>query len=102
MNIHEALANAAIFIASQRQAASSRGHEKETLWRYVRALSDFVHVTGQVYRFEDSLERKTPTERAHVSPRLSTLEGTFAQLAVDMLLETLHETPGPEQKQHVL
>jgi hypothetical protein len=103
VNIHESLANAAIFLASQRQAASARGQqEKETLWRYVRALRDFVHVTGQVYRFEDFLKRRSPTESPHISSRLSTHPGTFAPLAVDMLLETLDETPGPEQKQHVL
>jgi hypothetical protein len=102
VNTHEALANAAIFIASRRQTASLKGREEEeTLWRYLRALSDFVHVTGQIYRFEDSLKGKAPTERPHVSTRLSAHKGTFAQLAVTLLLNALNETPEPEQK-HVL
>lgn len=103
MKIHDALANAAIFIASRRQAANLKGHdEEEKLWRYLRALSDFVHVTGQTYRFEDSLEETAATEHSPVSARLDEHAEAFARLAVDLLLKTLDEIPGPEQKQHVL
>ncbi len=103
MNIHDALADAAILIASRRQTASSKGREEEEkLWRYVRVLSDFVHVTGQVYRFEDFLEGTAPIERPPVSTRLGEHPETFAQLAAELLLKTLDETPELEQKQHVL
>jgi hypothetical protein len=103
VRIHDALAGAAILIASRRQAAGLKGREEEEeLWRYVRALSDFVHVTGQVYRFEDSLVGMAPTERPHVSACLSAHPGTFAHRAVALLLATLDETPEPEQKQHVI
>ncbi len=71
------------------------------LWRYLRALSNFVQETGQVYRFEDSLQGRAPTERPHVNSPLSAFQGPFAPLAADLLRETLVETPEPEQKQHV-
>lgn len=101
MTIHEALAQAALFMASQRQAASLKGQEEEeTLWRYLRALSDFVHVTGQVYRFEDSLARATPPGGPHVSSAPSTRESTLAQRARELLRNLLAEAPKPEQ-QHV-
>lgn len=103
MNTHEALASAAIFIASRRQEAGLKGREEEEkLWRYLRALSDFVHVTGQMYRFEDSLLRVAPTERPHVSAQLIAHQGTFAQRASELLLKALNETPALEQKQNVL
>lgn len=101
MTLHEALAQAALFMASQRQAASLKGHEEEeTLWRYLRALSDFVHVTGQVYRFEDSLARATPPGSPHVGSAPRTSESTLAQRARGLLRNLLGETPEPEQ-QHV-
>ncbi|NTX09137.1 hypothetical protein HUA75_46050, partial [Myxococcus sp. CA040A] len=57
VNTHDALAEAAILIASRRQTAGLKGRaEEEKLWLYLRALSHFVHVTGQVYRFEDALK----------------------------------------------
>ncbi len=102
MNIHDALANAALFIASRRQAAHSANREdEEDLWLYVRALSHFVHVTGQVYRFEDFLEGSAPTE-PYVSPRLSTHRGSIARRAAELLLKTLDEATGPADRQHVL
>jgi hypothetical protein len=102
MNTYDALANAATLIASRRQAASLKGREEEEeLWRYWRALSDFVHITGQIYRFEDSLKGTDPKERPHVSARLSAHRGTLAQPAVELLLNALNETPEPEQKQHI-
>jgi hypothetical protein len=102
VRIHDALANAAALIASRRQAASSKGREdQEELWRYLRALNDFVHVTGQVYRFEDSLQGTAPTERPHVSALLSAPKGAFEQMAVELLFKALDETPEPEQRQHV-
>lgn len=103
MKTLDALANVAAFIATRRQVASVRSREEEeTLWRYLRALSDFVNVTGQVYRFEDFLQGTAPTERPHVSARLSAHANTFAQRALELLFNTLHETCEPEQKQHVL
>lgn len=103
MKIYDALSNAAILIASRRQAARLKGlKEEEKLWSYILALSSFVHVTGQVYRFEDSLAGTTPTERPHITERLFAHKGTFAQLAVELLLKVLDETPEPEQRQHVL
>ncbi|WP_309888845.1 hypothetical protein [Archangium sp.] len=102
MSIYDTLANVELFIVSRRQAAVSKGRREEaSLWSYVRAFSDFVRVTGQVYRFEDSLEGAASTERPLVSARLSEQAGTFAQPAVKMLLETLGETAELEQKQHV-
>jgi hypothetical protein len=103
MNTRDALANAATFIASRRPEASLKGRaEEERLWRYLRAVSDFAHVTGQVYRFEDSRAKMAPTERPHVSARLIAHPGTLAQQAVEMLLKALDETPEPDQKQNVL
>ena len=102
MSIYDTLTNVALLIVSRRQAAISKGRQEEaSLWNYVRAFSDFVHVTGQVYRFEDSLEGAAPTERSLIRPRLGEQGGTFAQPAVKMLLKTLGETPEPEEKQHV-
>jgi hypothetical protein len=99
----EALANAAAFIASRRQAAHLEGRtNEENLWLYLRALSNFVHVTGQVYQFEDFLKAAVPSERPRASVRLDAYKGTFAQLAVELLLRALDETSEPEQKQHVL
>jgi len=96
---HEALAEAAILIASRRQTAALEGRpEEEKLWIYLRTLSYFVHVTGQVYRFEDALKRTEPTEQRHVCERLSAHKNTLAQPAVELLLHTLNETPEPEQK----
>jgi hypothetical protein len=99
----DALANAAAFVATRRQAASVKGREEEEkLWRYLRALSDFVNVTGQVYRFEDFLQGTVPPERSHVSARMSAHADTFARRALELLFDTLDEPPEPEQKQHVL
>jgi hypothetical protein len=99
----DALADVAIFIANRRQEASSQGREEEeTLWRFLRALSDFVHVTGQVYRFEDFLEGTPRSERPHVSACVSEHAGTFARLAVELLLDTLGQAPVPDKRQHVL
>jgi len=103
VKVYDALSNAAILIASRRQAARSTGlEEEEKLWSYILALSNFVHVTGQVYRFEDTLTGTTPTEHPHISERLSAHKGTFARPAVELLLKVLDETPEPEHKQHVL
>lgn len=102
MSIYDTLTNVSLLIVARRQAAISKGRREEaSLWSYVRAFSDFVHVTGQVYRFEDSLGEAAPTERPLISPRLGKQEGTFAQPAVKMLLETLGETPEPEGQQLV-
>jgi hypothetical protein len=99
----EALANAAAFIASSRQAAHIEGRaEEENLWLYLRALSNFVHITGQVYQFEDFLKAAGPSERPRASARLAAHKGTFAQKAVELLLRALDKTSKPEQHQHVL
>lgn len=103
MNTRDALENVAIFIASRRPEARLKGREEEErLWRYLRAVSDFVHVMGQAYRFEDFLQKTASTERPHVSARLRAHPGTFAQRAVELLLKLLDETPEPDQKQNVL
>jgi hypothetical protein len=103
VRIHEALANAAALIASWRQAAHSKGREEEErLWLYLRALSSFVHLTGQVYQLEDFLKAAVPSEHPRVSARLGAHRGTLAQPAVELLLKTLDKAPAPEQKQHVL
>jgi len=96
---YEALAEAAILIAARRRTAGVKGRpEEEQLWLYLRALSYFVHATGQVYRFEDALTGTEPTEQRHVSARLRAHKHTLAQPAVELLLHTLNETPEPEQK----
>lgn len=56
MRIFETLADAARFAGSRWQAALAQGREDEKrLWRYVGESRNFVHVTGQIYRFEDYL-----------------------------------------------
>ncbi|WP_224365467.1 hypothetical protein [Hyalangium versicolor] len=98
---HDALATTATLIAPRRQAASLEGREEEEkLWRYLRALGDFVHVTGQLYSFEAFLQKTAPTEQPAVSACLNS-QGSLAKLALELLLRTLDETPEPEQKRHV-
>lgn len=102
MRIHEALVDAATLISSWRQAAHSAGRvEEERLWLYLCALSDFVRVTGQVYRFEDSLKAAVSSEPHHISARLGEYGEMFAQRAVELLLEILDQVKGPEQRQRV-
>jgi hypothetical protein len=99
----EALSNAAALIASCRRAAHLKGRvEEENLWLYLRAVSNFVHVTGQVYQFEDSLKAAVPSERPRISARLGAHQGSLARLAVELLLQALDKTSAPEQKQHLL
>lgn len=101
MKTHEALANAAAFIASRRQAAHLEGRaDEERLWLYLRSLSNFIHSTGQVYQFEDFLKAAVSSERPRASARLGTHK--VAQLAVELLLRSLDKTSEYEQKQHVL
>jgi hypothetical protein len=103
VNTLDALANAAAFIAACRQAAHLKGRgEEENVWLYLRALSNFVHITGQVYRFEDFLKAATPSERPSISVRLGAHRGTSAQMAVELLLKALDATSESQQKQHVL
>ncbi|MET0406078.1 MAG: hypothetical protein ABW123_26915 [Cystobacter sp.] len=102
MTIFEALAGATLFIGARQRAAEARGRQdEEKLWRYVRALNHFVLITGQIYRFEDSLEGKASEQRPSASARLGMPSGTLAELAMDLLRKTLDETPEPEQKQHL-
>ncbi|WP_157758316.1 hypothetical protein [Cystobacter fuscus] len=101
MTIFEELTGATLFIETRRRAAEAKGRQdEEKLWRYVRAFNHFVLITGQIYRFEDSLEGKAPAERPSVSANLGKHEGTLAEPAVELLLKTLDETPELEQKQH--
>jgi len=72
--------------------------DEEKLWRYLRALSGFVHVTGQVYRFEDFLGGTVPPEQLQISARLSAHKATLAHSAVELLLRTLNEVPEPERQ----
>lgn len=102
MKIFETLADAARFAGSRWQAALAQGREDEKrLWRYVGESRNFVHVTGQVYRFEDYLEGLAPGAPSRTSPALNAGRGAFSRPAAEMLLEVLDEVPEPEQKQHV-
>ena len=102
MTIFEKLTGATLFIGARRRVAEAKGRQdEEKLWRYVRAFDHFVLITGQIYRFEDSLKGKVLAERPSVSARMGKHERTLAELAVELLLKTLDETPDPEQKQHV-
>lgn len=101
MTIHEQLIDVVLFIGARRRAAEAKGRQEVVqLWRYVWLLEDFVRVTGQVYRFEDSLKGELSAERPSVSTRLGKHEGLLAQPAMELLLETLDETPESEQKLH--
>ncbi|HYO59777.1 hypothetical protein [Archangium sp.] len=102
MRIYEILADAARFAASRWQAAVAQGREEEKrLWSYVGESRNFVHMTGQVYRFEDYLEGLAPGAPPTASPALSAGKGGFSRPAVELFLEVLDEVPEPEQKQHV-
>ena len=102
MKIFETLAAAARFAASRWQAATAQGREDEKrLWRYVGESRDFVHLTGQVYRFEDYLEGLAPGAPSTMSPVLSAARSAFSRPATELLLGVLDEVPEPEQKQHV-
>jgi hypothetical protein len=98
VSIHEELADVALLIASRRTAASSKSSEEEKLWLYLRILCYFINVTGQVYRFEDSLRDSAPPGRPHVSSRLSAYQGALAHPAAELLFKVLAEAPEPEQK----
>jgi hypothetical protein len=103
VKIYDTLSDATLFSSSRIQASRSTGYQEEKkLWNYIFILSNFVHVTGQVYRFEDYLAGTTPTERPHISERLGAHCGALAQRAVELLLKVLDETSEPEQKQNVL
>ncbi|HZI07684.1 MAG TPA: hypothetical protein VEZ71_26945 [Archangium sp.] len=102
MKIFETLADAARFAGSRWQAALAQGREDEKrLWRYVGESRNFVHVTGQIYRFEDYLEGLAPGAPSRRSPALNAGKGAFSRPAAEMLLGILDEVPEPEQKQHV-
>lgn len=102
MTIFEELTGVSLFIEALRRAAEAKGRQdEEKLWRYLRALNHFILITGEIYRFEDSLEGKFPAERPPVSAHLGKHEGTLAEPAMELLLKTLDETPEPEQKQQV-
>jgi len=102
VKIFETLADAARFAGSRWQAALAQGREDEKrLWRYVGESRNFVHVTGQIYRFEDYLEGLATGTPSRRSPALNAGKGAFSRSAAEMLLEVLEEVPEPEQKQHV-
>lgn len=98
MTIYEALQEAGTFIASRRQASRELGLEQEeNLWLYWRDLRSFVHVTGQVYRFEDFLQRAQSTGPARLNEQLGT-DDPLAQAAAALLLKLLNEAaPGHEK-----
>jgi hypothetical protein len=99
VKIYETLADAARFAAARWQVAKAQGREEEKrLWSYVGASRSFVHVTGQVYRFEDFLEGLAPGAPSHASPAAA--QGAFSRPAVELLLGVLDEVSEPE-KQHV-
>ncbi len=102
MRTYDDLAGAAALIAARREAAHAKGYaEEETLWRYLRTLCDFVHVTGQVYSFEDFL-KEAATGLPHARPSLNAPVGSHAQLSRE-LLRTLFEEPcEADEKQYVL
>jgi len=102
VKIYETLAGAARFAASRWQAAMVQGREEEKrLWRYVGESRNFVHMTGQVYRFEDYLKGLEPGEPTKASPAWNAGRGAFSRPAVELLLEVLDETPELEQKQYI-
>lgn len=102
MKIYETLADAARFAALRWQAAVSQGREEEKrLWSYVGESRSFVHVTGQIYRFEDYLKGLAPGVSPQAGPALKAGKGAFSRPAVELLIEVLDETPAPEQKQCV-
>ncbi|WP_239576301.1 hypothetical protein [Archangium primigenium] len=102
MTILETLASAARFAGSRWQAARARGPEDEKrLWRYVGESRNFIHVTGQLYRFEDYLAGLAPGGPSRTSPVLNASTGAFSRPATEMLLAVLDEVSEPQQKQHV-
>lgn len=102
MTIFEELNGATLLIVARWRAADEKGRQEEgKLWRYISALNHFVLITGQIHRFEDSLEGNASAERPPVSARSGKQEGTLAELTVELLLKTLDETHEPEQKHHV-
>jgi hypothetical protein len=102
VTIHETLADAARFAATRWQAAVSQGREDEKrLWSYVGESRNFVHMTGQIYRFEDYLEGLAPGEFSKASSALNAGKSAFSRPAAELLLNLLDEVPAPEQKQHV-
>jgi hypothetical protein len=102
VNIYETLADAARFAASRWQAAVDQSREDEKrLWSYVGECRNFVHMTGQVYRFEDYLNGLTPGPPSSASPALNADKSAFSRPAAELLLGVLGEVPEPAQKQHV-
>lgn len=101
MTIYDALQEAGAFIAARRQDASTRGLKaEEDLWRYWRDLRSFVHVTGQIYRFEDFRERALSTEPTgmsgppgHDSTPLAQAAGALLRPFLKKGAESGHEKP---------
>jgi hypothetical protein len=62
---------------------------------------NFVHMTGQVYRFEDYLEGLSLGAPSKASAALNAGQNAFSGPAAELLLNVLDEVPEPEQKQHV-
>jgi hypothetical protein len=102
MTIYETLATAAQFAASRWQAARTPGGDEEKrLWSYVGESRNFVHMTGQVYRFEDYLQGLAPGAPSKTGPAMDAGRSAFSRPAVELLLKVFDETPEPEQKQQV-
>jgi hypothetical protein len=81
----------------------SAGHEEELeLWRYLRAITDFIHQLGQAYRFEDYLQEVPSTAPPYVSAALDSRKEATSQRALAVVLNALEGTPDPEQARHAL
>lgn len=74
---------------------------EETLWLYWRDLRSFVHVTGQVYRFEDFLKKAASTEPADFSEHLGPDKESLAHAAAALLFTLLNEAAEPGYKKQV-
>jgi hypothetical protein len=103
VKIFETLSNAAQFAWPRLRSAMSEGHEEELeLWRYLRAITDFIHQLGQAYRFEDYLQGIPSTAPPYVSAALDSRKEATSQRALALALKALEETPDPEQARNAL
>ena len=101
MKIFETLSNASQFAWPRLRSAISAGQEEESeLWRYVRAITDFIHQLGQAYQFEDYLQGIPSTTPPHVSTALDARKDAISRRAIALVLKALEETPDPEQARH--
>ena len=103
MKIFETLSNASQFVWPRLRSAMSAGHEEEfELWRYLRAITDFIHQLGQAYQFEDYLQGVPSTAPPYVSAALDSRKEAASRRAMALVLMVLEATPSPEQARHAL